>query len=465
MKKIIIFVIGIFSYICFGEMERQKISLTIYNQNFALVRDVRQINLKKGIQILSFDEVASEIDPTSVYLFSLTFPKFLSIREQNFEYDLLNPDKLLNKYLNKEIEIITKDNNIFKGFLSSFNNTQLIISKTTDGPLFMINRENIRDINFSQIPEGLITKPTLVLDIENGKEGIHQLELTYLTSGINWKSDYVLELGEKDDIFDINGWVTIDNKSGATYKDANIKLIAGDVRKIEEVDRIRQPILAAEAKAMGAPQFEEKEFFEYHLYSLIRPTTLKNNQTKQISFLSSSDIPVKKVFVYDGAISKWYHYENWGKLPYNKKVSVFLQFKNSKDIGLGIPLPKGKIRVYKKDTDGTSQFIGEDIIDHTPKDETLKLKIGEAFDIIGERKVIDHKKIAGNVYRDSYEISLRNHKKEKVVVEVIEHLYGIWEILSSSLPYEKVDASTIKFIIEVPSDKETKVNYTAQYTF
>ena len=232
-----------------------------------------------------------------------------------------------------------------------------------------------------------------------------------------------------------------------------------------ERPKIRRVYAAEAMKAAGVPQFEEKAFFEYHLYTLKRPTTVKNNETKQIEFLSANNVKCEKIYVYDGALYRWYHYNNWRTLKCNKKVDVYIKFKNSRKNNLGIPLPKGKVRVYKKDVDGTSQFIGEDEIEHTPKDEVVKLNIGKAFDIVGERKITYHKKIASNVYADTYEITLRNHKKEKVKVEVIEHLYGDWEILKNSLPYQRVDASTIKFIVEIEPDKESKVTYTAQYKF
>jgi len=467
MKKILIVSILAFPFLLFSQnLKRKEISLTVYNQNFALVRDVREVKLEKGIRFLNFDEVASQIDPTSVHLLSLNYPQRLSVLEQNFEYDLLNPEKLLNKYLNKKVEVITKDNNIFQGTLSSFNNTQLIISEGENGPLSMVNRENIRNMIFPKIPEGLIIKPTLVWLLENEKAATHQIELTYMTSGVTWKADYVLELSCEEDKFGLNGWVTIDNRSGATYPDAKLKLVAGDVRKIEE-RRYRRDSLMMETKAAGAPQFEEKAFFEYHLYTLTRPTVVKNNQTKQISFLSAFNVPVKKIFVYDGALSRWYHYQNWRRVTSNKKVAVNLQFENSEEENnLGVPLPKGKIRVYKKDTDGTSQFIGEDQIDHIPEGEVIKIKVGNAFDLVGDRKITDHKKIASNLYRDSYAITLRNRKKkEKVKIEVVEHLYGDWKILSNSRPFEKEDATTIKFVVEVPAGEEVKITYTAQYQF
>ncbi len=466
MKKIVVFVgvILFFSISGFCQIEKKSVSLTVYNQNFALVSDVREGKIKKGKTVLKFDDVASLIDPTSVSFSSLNYPSSLNVIEQNFEYDLLNPDKLLNKYINLQIQIITKDGDIYRGKLLSFNREQLIV-EGKKGNVSMVNRENIRDITFGEIPEGLILKPTLVLEIENKKETNHLLQLKYITDGINWKADYVGELSSDDKKMDLTGWVTVDNKSGATYKNAKLKLIAGDVRKIQKYRHYDMTFTAEMKKAAGAPQFVEKPFFEYHIYTLNRPTTIKNNQTKQIMLLTASGIPVIKKYIYDGAVYRYYHYNNWHNLPYNDKVEVHIVFENKKENNLGIPLPKGKVRFYKRDTDNTTQFIGEDYIDHTPKNEKVELTLGKAFDIKGERKVVEHKRISSRVYQDTYQIKLRNHKKEKVEIEVIEHLYGDWEIVKSSQKYEKVDANTIKFVVDAFPEKEVVITYTALYRF
>lgn len=465
MKKLfllVVFSVVLFSVSGFCDLKKKSISLTVYNQNFALVSDVREGEIASGKAVLKFTDIASLIDPTSVSFSSLNYPDALGIIEQNFEYDLLNPDKLLNKYINRQVQVITKNGQVYRGNLLSYSSQQLII-EGKKGNISMVNRENIRDITFAEIPEGLILKPTLVLEIENRKADTHLLQLKYITDGIGWKADYVAELSPDDKSMDLTGWVTIDNKSGATYKDAKLKLIAGYVRKIQKYVRYEERNMMKAVAA--APQFEEKAFFEYHIYTLKRPTTIKNNQTKQIMFLSSSNIPVKKKYVYDGAVRKYYHYNNWRNLPYNDKVDVYIVFENRKENNLGMPLPKGKVRFYKKDTDKTVQFIGEDNIDHTPKNEKVELTIGKAFDIKGERKITNHKEISSRVYQDTYQIKLRNHKKEKVQINVIEHLYGDWEILESSHKYEKVDANTIKFVVDAFPEKEVIITYTAQYSF
>ncbi|MCX7796893.1 MAG: DUF4139 domain-containing protein [bacterium] len=447
-----------------NRMIRKEIDITIYNQDIALVRDLREVRLEKGKNIVRVSDVASRIDATSVHVKSLTKPEDCRIIEQNFEYDLVNPDKLLNKYVDQEIKVITRDNNIYRGYLLSYDGRQIIIGQDrTSGPIYMVDRENIRDIEFPQLPDGLITRPTLVWEIESLNSSEHLIELSYLTRGINWQADYVANISKDEKTLSLNGWVTIDNKSGVNYDSANIKLIAGEINLEKEPYRMEELKIALMAEAQ--PQFEEKGFFEYHMYTLKRKTTIKNNQTKQISLLSVQNIPMEKRYVYDGKLYRNYYFDNWKGLDYNPKVSVYIRFKNSLDSGLGIPLPKGKIRVYKADEDDSLQFIGEDSIDHTPKDEKIELFIGNAFDIVGERKVVDHKKIANNIYQDTYEITIRNHKEEPIKVNIIEHQWGDWKILKSNYKYKKIDAYKIEYEVNVPKNGEVKVIYTAEYRF
>ncbi|MFH2068641.1 MAG: DUF4139 domain-containing protein [Candidatus Omnitrophota bacterium] len=472
MKRIML-VLGICfvlfdSSVAFGqEMERKEVGLTIYNQNFALVRDLRFLNLKEGMNQVRFSDIASQIDATSVHFKSLTAPAECSILEQNFEYDLVNADKLLRKYIDNEIKILTQDSSFYQGFLSSYDSNQLVLVKDKEkGPVFMVNRENIRNLEFPQLPEGLITKPTLVWSLANAKSGRHLVELGYLTNGMTWRADYVASVAKDDKNISLNAWVTINNNSGAGYENAGLKLIAGDVHRVTEQPAVqRDVILRAEKSMAAAAQFEEKSFFEYHLYTLQRKTDLKNNQTKQIALFAAPRVPVEKIYTYDGALYRWYYYDSWKDQPYNKKVEVKLDFKNSEKNGLGIPLPKGKIKVYKADSDDTLQFIGEDQIDHTPKDEKISLFLGNAFDVVGERKITNHKMVTANLYWDTYEITLRNHKKEPIAVKVVEHQWGDWNIIQSSHKYEKKDAFTLEFNLPVEKDGESTITYTAEYKF
>ncbi|HWR57836.1 MAG TPA: DUF4139 domain-containing protein, partial [Thermodesulfovibrionales bacterium] len=290
------------------------------------------------------------------------------------------------------------------------------------------------------------------------------VEASYLTNGINWRADYVVTLNDKDDKADLSGWVTIDNKSGATYRDAKIKLVAGDVNRVKDQVVYEQRMMkVAAAAAKPAPQFKEEEFFEYHIYTLQRPATVKENQTKQISLVNADDIKVKKELVYYGA--QYYYRSSYGESISNQKVGVYVEIANKKEDNLGMPLPKGTVRVYKHDSEGSLQFVGEDSIDHTPKDEKIRVKLGDAFDVVGTRKQTDWKKIAYDTYEAAFEVSLRNHKKEDVVVRVIEPVPGEWTMLNASHDHKKTEASIAEFSIPVPKDKETKLTYRVRMRF
>jgi hypothetical protein len=444
------------------------VDLTVYNQNFALVRDRRTLDLKKGINEIRFSDVAGRIEPSSVYFKSLTDPVGCVIREQNYEYDLVSSLKLLSKYIDKSIKVLTSEGSVYEGVLTSYDDNNIIIQNSSDKSLNMISRaDNIKNIDFSALPEGLITKPTLMWQIENNKAGLQTTEVSYITGGVNWMCDYIAVIGGQDKSIDLSGWVTIDNNSGVTYKDAGLKLIAGDVHRVN-AEQDRRIVRFDEGKTAtgGAAQFAEKAFFEYHMYTLARPATLKDNQTKQISLLNASNAPVKKLYIFDpAAYYSWYYYRATmtGK---EEKVQVKIETVNSKKNNLGMPLPKGKVSVYKTDTDGKLEFIGEDAIDHTPEDEKIRLTLGNAFDVVGERKMLDYKQY-GNSSDETVEIALRNHKKEEIEVTVVEHLwrYINWNITKKTHDFEKKDAQTVEFKIRLPKDSEVKLNYTVHYSW
>lgn len=447
-----------------GLRDQTGVAMTIYNVNLGLVKDQRRISLDKGTGELRFMDVAAQIIPTSVSIRSLVDPGSLQILEQNYEYDLLNPQKLLDKYVGKEVKLYYKN---------PYTDKEEIVTATllsnNGGPIFKIGEEitfgHPGRVIFPKVPDNLISKPTLVWLLENTLSQAQRIEATYLTNGINWRADYVVTLNDKDDQADLSGWVTIDNKSGATYQDAKLKLVAGDVNRVrdewEYKDKMLRGAMAESKKA--EPQFKEEEFFEYHIYTLQRPATIKENQTKQISLVTAHAIPVKKELIYYGAQS--YYRSQYGEVISNQKVGVFVQIENKKEHNLGIPLPKGTIRVYKNDKEGSLQFVGEDAIDHTPKDEKVRIKLGDAFDVVASRKQTDWKKIAGDTYEAAFEISLRNHKKEDVSVKVIEPIPGDWEMLSSSFEHTKTDAATAEFTLPVPQDKETKLTYRVRMRF
>ncbi len=444
--------------------DQTGVALTIYNVNLGLVKDQRQIKLLYGISDLRFMDVASQIIPTSVHIKSLVNPETLQVLEQNYEYDLLNPQKLLDKYVGKEVKLYSKN-----PYTEREESVTATLVSNNSQPIFKIGDEitfgHPGRIVFPGVPENLNAKPTLVWMLENSLPSAQKIEASYLTNGINWRSDYVVTLNDKDDRADLSGWVTIDNHSGATYKNAKLKLVAGDVNRVKDeqeyVDKMKRGIVM-EAKA-AAPQFKEDSFFEYHIYTLERPATVKDNQTKQISLVAADGIPVKKELLYYGA--NYYYYSRYGESMSTQKVGVFVEIENRRENNLGIPLPKGTVRVYKTDKEKSLQFVGEDSIDHTPKDEKVRIKLGDAFDVVGSRKQTDWKKIAWDTYEAAFEISLRNHKKEDVIVKVVEPIPGDWTMLSSSHAHKKSEAFTAEFNIPVPKDKEVKLTYRVRMRF
>ncbi|MGB8658184.1 MAG: DUF4139 domain-containing protein [Candidatus Zixiibacteriota bacterium] len=434
-----------------------EVSVTIYNSDLGLVKDVRELDFQKGKSIIKFTDVAAQIDPTSVHFMPVDASDHVSILEQNYQYDLVSSSKILEKYVDKEIELFTKSTptagqeKSYKGTLLSYSNENVTIQEP-GGAIRIIRLDEVRDLYFPTLPEGLITRPTLVWLLDSQVSGKKKAEVSYLTSGINWHAEYVAVVDQKDQNLELAGWVSIDNRSGATYQDAKMKLIAGEVHRVQEAPPSRYGKGLALEMAAAPSQFEEKPFFEYHLYTLLRPATIKDNEIKQVSLFPSAEVKVKKIFTYDGAKD-------------DKNVRVELEFKNAESEGLGMPLPQGKIRVYQADVDKSLEFVGEDQIDHTPKDEKVRVFLGNAFDLVGERKKTDFKQISDDVTEESYQIKLRNHKEESVEVVAAEHLYSYvqWEIKESSLPYEKKDASTIEFKIQLAKDQEATLNYTVRY--
>jgi len=433
--------------------QQKEVAVTIYNGNLGLVRDVREVVLPVGTHEVKFMDVAAQIDPTTVHLKSLTAAGGVRILEQNYEYDLLSPQKLLDKYIGKTVRLMTGDGSLVEAILLSNNN----------GPIYQINGQihlgHPGRVILPELPENLIPKPTLVWLLQSGSPGPQRVEASYLTGGITWKADYVLVLNGTDTRGDLSGWVTIDNKSGATFGNAALKLVAGDVHRAKTRKEVREVLeMAAKApRADAGRPFQEESFFEYHLYSLEGRTTIKQNQTKQISLLDAPDIAIKKELRFYGA-SQYYRSQLNTPIS-NQKVGVFLEIENAEKHKLGIPLPKGTVRVYKAAADKSLQFIGEDVIDHTPKDEKVKIKMGEAFDVVGERTQRDWKKLAWNLYETEWDVEVRNHKREDVEVTIVEPVPGDWEVVKSSHPYSKIEAHTLQYVVKVPKDGKVTVNY------
>jgi hypothetical protein len=440
--------------------DQQNVAITIYNSNVGLVKDTRLIDLKTGVLELKFMDVAAKIDPTTVHIKSLIKESSLNVLEQNYEYDLLNPQKLLEKFVNQRVQLATINPETKREEI-----VEATLLSTQGGNIFQIGDKihigHPGRILLSKIPENLIPQPTLVWMLENKISEPQKLEASYLTSGINWKADYVAVLNKSDTLMGLTGWVTIDNRSGATYQNGLLKLVAGDIHRVQpemQMDFAKTRV----AKEAEAPQFKEEAFFEYHLYTLDRRTTIKDNQTKQMTLLDANQVPIKKLFIFSGS-PQYYYYQNQGSQK--QKVGVFLELENRKKNNLGIPLPKGTVRVYKEDQDGSLQFVGEDRIDHTPKDEKFKIKIGEAFDVAGERVQTDYKHLGRNLFEVAFEVSLRNHKKEDIQVLVEEPIPGDWEMLSNTHPYDKLSANLIRFEVPVAKDKEVKVKYRIRYRY
>lgn len=447
------------------------LELAVYNQNLALVKDLRNLELSAGLNEVRFGDVAAQIDPTSVHFRSLTDPDGTVVLEQNYEYDVVGSAKLLQKYIDQEIGLVTEDGQQYAGTLLS--GAEDVILQNDEGQVTVVKRERVKEYNFPALPEGLITKPTLVWQLEAGQAGDQAVEVTYLTGGVNWQADYIVVLADDEKTLDVDGWVTLDNRSGTDYPEAKLKLIAGDIHRVPTAAQLVTDEAAFEPAAPRAPQVEEREFFEYHLYEVQRPVTVKDQQTKQIEFVTGSDVPVVKFFVYDGAqIYFPGYYEPIDDPGYgtssNAKVNVMLEFTNGEEHGLGVPLPKGTLRVYQRDVDGSTLLIGEDAIDHTPRNEQVRLYVGDAFDIVGERVQTDFQvEYDEDWMEETYEITLRNHKEEDVEVRVVEHMFRWteWKIMEESHEHIKTDAQTIEFHVPVEAGGETVVSYTVQYNW
>jgi len=458
---------------------------------YGVVREVRKIDLNQGENTLKFTDVAAGIDPTTVAFKSLTAPDTTSVLEQNYEFDLVSPEKLLQKYVGKQIIInrkqlpLTDDKSrqpeTIEAKLLAYDGANFVLQ--TDNrrlPVELVARsQDITEIKLFDLDTGLITKPTLVWKIQAEKAGQHDAQVTYQTDGLTWRADYNLVVNKDDTAADLSAWVSILNMSGASYPNSKLKLVAGDVQRLERPDR-QQPTVRDSGGVFGGGResgFAEKSFFEYHLYTLGRSTSLANNSTKQIElFPPHVGIPVTKLFVYYGQpidFSEWQlpqaRTERDLGLKMNKKVDVYLQVDNAQKNGLGIPLPAGRLRVYKKDeADAANEFVGEDVIQHTPKDEHFIARLGSTFDVVGERRQTDFKyDDPAQWVTESFEIKLRNHKKEPVNVIVKEDLYRWtnWQITASSEKYEQQDSRTIHIPVTVPVDGEKTVTYTVKYTW
>lgn len=442
--------------------DQTSVAVTIYNNDLALVRDTRKIKLLPGEQSLQFMDVAQEIRPETVSLKSLTAPGSLEILEQNYEFDLITPAKLMEKYVGKPVRLVNFSNEI------GFTEKEAELLSVNDAPVFKVGDEIYLGMPgqmvLPRIPENLIPKPSLVWLLHNAGTD-HDVEVTYLTGGIQWRADYVLTLAKDEKSLDVEGWVTLNNQSGAQYTNAQLKVVAGEVNIVQpqlEAYGIDKGGAAPRMKSAAARPMREESFAEYHLYTLPRRTTIKEKESKQVSLLAAAGASVNKVYEYRGNESFYSQ-----QIPPQKeeKVGVILVLKNSEANHLGMPLPAGIMRVYQQDQDGMLQFTGEDTVKHTPKDEEVRLRLGNAFDIAGERVQTDFRQVAQNVTETAFKITIRNHKPIPVTVNIIEPMNGDWEILEKSQAFEKKDARTAVFAVPVSNDAETVVTYRVRVRF
>ena len=441
-----------------GSNTREKVAITIYNSNFGLVREVRRLELAQGRVELSYADVSAHIQPETVHLKPLDAPDALEVLEQNYRYDLLTPEKLLEKYVGKQVKVVR-----YNEKLGTEETKVAEVLAVENGAVLRIDGEVVTGFPgryvFPDVPPNLVAKPSLVWLLASNAER-QRVEVSYLTQNLSWRADYVLLLDPSDEKGDLTGWVTLTNGTGTTYKNAELKLVAGDVQRVAPPEEPRPEVMSdmiAPAAAPAPPQFKQESLFEYHLYSLQRPTDLLDRETKQVTLLEAHGIKLKKKLEFFGT-SYWYT-SVYPDLPKNQKVGVFVEIDNSEKSGLGMPLPKGVVRVYKADQSGAQQFVGENSIDHTPRDEKVEIKLGEAFDVVADRKQTEWKTLGSCSSESAWEIELRNHKDTAVSVEVIEPANGDWEIVSASHKAVKKDAQTFEFEVPVPARGATKVTY------
>lgn len=459
--------------------------VTVYNQGFALVKENRQFTLRSGRQEVLVEDVAEQIEPSSVAIVSTSKPGSFEVIEQNYQYDLISPQAILAKAVGKTVAFLrvlpngTKER--VEGVLLSSpyavapqpggggaRTYQGMVLRTNDNRILL---DPSGEIEVQSIPEGLISKPTLVWDLLCHDPGPNTVELSYLTRGMSWDADYVLSLDEAGASAVLKGWVTLNNQSGATYRNATLKLLAGEVQRAQ-----RGPMDAAVGRggaefAKAAPQFQEEQFAEYHLYTLQRPTTLKNREMKQVSLLESDQVPVQKKLVVDAMRNFRGYRASEGEVGTGPiKPQFRVEFTNNEASHLGMPLPKGTIKVFQRDKGGSVQMLGEDTIDHTPKNEKVSLVVGRSFDIIAERKrtafeyvrdPADRNRVRGA--KETFEIELRNRKETPETVTVIERFWGEYKIMDNNMPFEKLDSETIQFLVPLKPNEVKKVSYTVEW--
>lgn len=440
--------------------EQKDISVTIYNDDLALVKDMRRVKLGLDFNKLAWRDISGQIRPETAQLRNLTHAAGFRLLEQNFDSDLLTPEKLLEKYVGKEVIAIrtnpaTGAETRERAIVLSANNG--VVLKFSD----RIEVGNPGRLAFPDVPEGLRDKPTLVISLIDSAQGEQNLELSYLTSGLSWRADYVAELNDREDRLDFNGWVTLVNQSGIAYPNAHLQLVAGDLNRTSQQPPMQRKVMGMTAEMADATQMKQEPLLDYHLYTLPRSMTLAEAQTKQVALMSANHIFVTKQFLLSGA--NYYYFNQSADLGQMPKVAVFFEFRNSGD-NLGVPLPRGIARVYKKDSQGNAQFIGEDQIDHTPGNGSIRLKLGEAFDVTADKKQTDFRRSGGEgrhngVVEAAFQIVLKNAKKESITVVVREPVPGDWTMVSESQPHIKRASGIAEWKILIPANDKATLAY------
>ncbi len=446
--------------------DQVELAVTVYNSDIALVRDVRNLDLPRGTFDLSFMDIAATVNPATVHFRSLTEPSRVSVLEQNYEYDLLEPEKLLRKYVGRDVTLVRTRQ--VDGSTIEEEVTARLLSYNNQ-PVWQIGKEIVTGlhadhIRFPELPDSLYTRPTLIWTLDNGGATRHRVEAKYLASKMSWNADYVLTVARDDRAADIDGWVTLTNGSGTAFRNAKLQLVAGDLNRVRQsLNKMLESDMMSRREAASAPMAQEA-LSEYHLYTLGRKTTINNNETKQVSMLAGTGFPVVKRYVVNGQ-AFYYHNAHRPGAPIKDQVEVFYQFKNEAKGGLGMPMPAGTVRVYQSDSNGGVQFVGEDRIDHTPKDEALNLKIGNAFDVVCERNQVDFDKIGPGTYEVEYAVTLRNRKATPITVEVNEPIGGAtWRMLQASHKWNKTAAFAAQFMVPVEAGAEVVLTFRVRVT-
>lgn len=465
--------------------DSRGVSLTVYNQGFAIVRERRELALAEGLNRVRYQDVAQLIEAPTVSIQSATLPGGVSVREQNYQYDLIGTSAILEKSVGRTVRfrrvLPGGGVEVAEGTLLSAPQQGMVV-RTSDGRL-LLNPQG--EVEVAEMPGGLISRPSLFWLLHSARPGPQALEVSYLTQGLGWSADYVAVIDSAEGAVDLTGWVTLNNRSGTTYPEASLQLLAGSVR------RVTPPVMARRAEielqdvvvtaAPAAPQFAEEAFFEYHLYTLDGRTTLANNETKQMTLLTADGAAVRRQLVFDSRRAwGWFAQPGAGYRTEEVRGAIMLELRNSRENRMGMPLPAGVVRLYKADARGNVQFLGEDRIQHTPRDEMVRLHLGDAFDVVATRRTVRERRLrldrAGREIADggplcrgcrdawevSQEITIRNHKETTADVLLTEHLGTQWELLSQSHPHRRTDASTLEFELRIPADSEVVVTYTAR---